>query len=73
MFISCNTKYHFSSSVKMSTNILFQYTQETIELNLKFLGKTQESLDKDIDVIIEWLKTQPHLPEIPSKLNLKLD
>lgn len=51
----------------MSTNILFQNNQELFELHLTVLGITQQSLDKDIDTIVEWIKSQPHLPEVPSK------
>ncbi|KAH1029824.1 hypothetical protein HUJ05_002984 [Dendroctonus ponderosae] len=33
----------------------------------KELGKSKQDLEKDSQIVEDWLKTQPHLPEIPSK------
>ncbi|XP_050501110.1 clavesin-2-like [Diabrotica virgifera virgifera] len=35
-------------------------------LMLSHFGKTNKDLEEDVKLIKEWLKTQPHLPEIPS-------
>ncbi|CAH1108276.1 unnamed protein product [Psylliodes chrysocephalus] len=37
--------------------------QKVIEIN----GKTKEQAEKDIDIILEWFKTQKHLPETLSR------
>lgn len=50
----------------MNRKELFQDQEEASKLFLKFLNKTEESLEKDIDTIEEWIKSQPHLPEITS-------
>lgn len=51
----------------MKSKVLFQNLDAINKLYLEFLNKTQESIEKDIDTIIEWVKGQPHLPEVPSK------
>lgn len=51
----------------MSTSILFQNKQHANDLYLRFIERTQESVETDIDTIVKWLQTQTHLPEIPSK------
>jgi hypothetical protein len=33
----------------------------------KEFNKTQESVNKDVQIIRKWLQTQPHLPEIMSE------
>lgn len=51
------------------TAVLYQNPKEAHELFLKFINKTEESIEKDVDTIEEWIKTQPHLPEVTSKNN----
>ncbi|CAH1163231.1 unnamed protein product [Phaedon cochleariae] len=41
-------------------------THEILKKALKEFDKTEEHLKDDINVIKDWLKTQPHLPEISS-------
>ncbi|CAH1163233.1 unnamed protein product [Phaedon cochleariae] len=38
---------------------------EMLKVALRMHGKTEEQLEEDIQIIRDWLKTQPHLPEIP--------
>lgn len=33
----------------------------------KELNKTKRDLEKDVQIVEDWMKTQPHLPEIPSR------
>ncbi|XP_072382316.1 alpha-tocopherol transfer protein-like [Diabrotica undecimpunctata] len=40
--------------------------EERKALMLSHFGKTNKDLEEDVKLIKEWLKTQPHLPEIPS-------
>uniref|UniRef100_A0A6P7GXT0 Uncharacterized protein LOC114342040 isoform X3 n=1 Tax=Diabrotica virgifera virgifera TaxID=50390 RepID=A0A6P7GXT0_DIAVI len=47
----------------MDTNELLQVDKDLIR---KEWGKTKNDIIKDILIIREWLKTQKHLPEIPS-------
>lgn len=54
----------------MSQNALFQYSEDVITALLKIFGKTMEDIEKDVDTIKEWIKTQPHFPEIPGELTL---
>lgn len=36
---------------------------------LKHYNKTEENLEEYLEILRKWLKTQKHLPEIPSKYN----
>ncbi|XP_066157989.1 retinol-binding protein pinta-like [Euwallacea fornicatus] len=49
----------------MSKQILQTNRPQVYKQIEKELGKTQADIDNDIKIIKEWLKTQPHLPEIP--------
>ncbi|XP_072380752.1 alpha-tocopherol transfer protein-like [Diabrotica undecimpunctata] len=40
--------------------------EERKALMLSHFGKTNKDMEEDVKLIKEWLKTQPHLPEIPS-------
>lgn len=54
----------------MDTN-LFKVKENSIKSMYEHFNRTKEDVDKDIEIILEWLKTQPHLPEIMCKLFLE--
>lgn len=35
----------------------------TVEKILKYYEKTKEDIKRDIDILKQWLKQQPHLPD----------
>lgn len=45
------------------------FGNRTVKLNnaLKLFNKKKADLDQDVSILEEWLKTQTHLPEVPSK------
>lgn len=50
------------------TKNLLQGTKEDVYKKIQEeLGKSKDDINADIKIIQEWCKTQPHLPEIPSK------
>ncbi|XP_017771307.1 PREDICTED: alpha-tocopherol transfer protein-like [Nicrophorus vespilloides] len=51
--------------LKCKTPLLL-YTDEEFKSILKIRGKTLEQLPEDVDIIKKWLKTQPHLPLLPT-------
>lgn len=40
------------------------YTEEDMLAVLKCFGRTQKSAEEDVEAIENWLKTQPHIPEV---------
>lgn len=44
-------------------------SQDARKCFLQEMGRNEHSFEKDIDTIVDWLKTQKHLPEITSKYN----
>lgn len=49
-----------------SKKIMF-YTDEDLTAVLKLYDRDTKTIQNDIDTIKNWMKTQPHLPEIPGK------
>lgn len=47
--------------------VLIENRSEVLREILKLRGKTEDDLKKDINILRNWLYTQKHLPEIPSK------
>lgn len=41
-----------------------QHTEEEKQAILKCYGRTKDSIEEDVKIIQNWLKTQPHIPEI---------
>lgn len=56
--------YQFPPNIKMSTKQLLVTDRKAVR---EASGKTEKDIFKDIEIIREWFKTQPHLPEVPSK------
>lgn len=52
----------------MSRMEIMFYTDEDILAVLKHFGKTKKSLGEDVQIIQNWLKTQPHIPEVTGEL-----
>lgn len=40
------------------------YTEKDVLTILKSNGRTMKSAEEDVETIQNWMKTQPHLPEI---------
>lgn len=51
-------------------SLLFGDRTERLHKAAKLYEKTTSDLDQDVNILIEWMKAQPHLPEIPGKRNL---
>lgn len=47
--------------------LLFGNTSERLKRALKVNDKTLIDLHQDINILREWIKSQPHLPEMPCK------
>lgn len=43
---------------------LLQYSEEDKQTILRAYGKTQKIIDDDIENVQNWMKKQPHFPEI---------
>lgn len=55
------------SSENITVNYIMSFLQTPEEFSDKIpalLNTTKHSLDKDVEVIENWMKSQPHLPEI---------
>lgn len=46
-------------------SLLFGNRTERLARALNTFGKTSDDLEQDIEILIEWIKSQPHLPEVP--------
>ncbi|KAG5886263.1 hypothetical protein JTB14_020826 [Gonioctena quinquepunctata] len=51
-----------------SKSTYFENISYALDKGLEVNGKTKENLREDINIIKEWVATQPHLPEIPNDL-----
>lgn len=47
---------------------LEQFTKEQQKKFYEELSITEESLERDVNYLIEWLEKQPHLPKVKGKL-----
>lgn len=45
---------------------MFDVNEDTWLKVFKMFNKSKEEVEKDVNIILEWFKTQPHLPEIMS-------
>lgn len=50
----------------MSTDLL-KFSEDDRTRILKIFNRTPNSVQKDVEAIKNWLKTQPHLPDLFSK------
>lgn len=50
------------------TELFFGSRDEKLNNALQIFGKSNQDLDQDIDILKNWLASQPHLPEIPSNI-----
>lgn len=58
----------YRKSVKMNTNTLLHTNREEVrKAVLEKLGKTEQDVQEDMQLIKNWLQYQKHLPEIPCK------
>lgn len=48
----------------MSTKEIMFYTEADVLAVLKYFGKSRKSVEEDVTIIQNWLKTQPHIPEV---------
>lgn len=48
-------------------NLLVQDREKQLANVLQQYNKTEENLEEYLDILRTWLKSQAHLPEIPSK------
>lgn len=51
----------------MGVNEIMLYTEQDMLTVLKSNGRTMKSAEEDAETIQNWMKTQPHLPEIAGK------
>lgn len=51
----------------MSLSQLMPYSEDEVTAVLKIFGKTPESIQKDVNAVKNWMKTQLHFPEIPGE------
>lgn len=54
----------------MSKWEFLQYTEEQRETILKEYNRTPSNIKDDVNAIREWIKSQPHLPQIMGKFIL---
>ena len=54
------------------TMFSLKITDEAKKNFYESFGRTEESVDDDVTIIKEWMKTQPHLPELMGKPSPKL-
>lgn len=47
--------------------LLFGDRSERLNFALKLFDKTREDLEQDVQIMKQWVKTQPHLSEMPRK------
>ncbi|KAL1493411.1 hypothetical protein ABEB36_011471 [Hypothenemus hampei] len=52
----------------MSKKLIELNKDKVYEQIQKELGKSKADIEKDVKIIQEWLRTQPHLPEIPEEI-----
>lgn len=50
-----------------SQELLFGNRSERLDFALKLFEKTREDLEQDLQIMKQWIKTQPHLSEMPRK------
>lgn len=53
-------------------DLLFGNKSARLNSALTLFEKTHRDLEQDLQIIKDWIKTQPHLPETPSKLKCYL-
>lgn len=53
--------------------VLFGDKSDRLKMALKLYDKSISDLDQDINILKEWIKSQPHLPEIPGKFMIEKD
>lgn len=56
-----------SFNARMTAKELLFYTDDDVEATFGAYGRTVKQAKEDIDIIKNWLKMQPHLPEIMGK------
>lgn len=46
---------------------IYSFSDELEEKIANNFGKTKEMLRNDVQIVVEWMKTQPYFPEIMGK------
>ncbi|KAG5886250.1 hypothetical protein JTB14_020814 [Gonioctena quinquepunctata] len=56
----------FPDTINMSSkSTYFENISRVVQKGLKNNNKTKENMEQDIKILVNWIESQPHLPEIP--------
>lgn len=56
----------------MAARELMVYTKEDEDAIWRIFGRTAQSAEEDVEIIKNWMKAQPHLPEVLRKFSKTL-